>query len=148
MAQGQTVPDPAVPISREDLHALVDSVPEPALPAAKHVLENLQVWPAQPPVPERIARIQEEARRRATPGLPRGPGLGGGFGGNWQVGAEGEVKEGRYSSSRVEDGAVVVETHHFHRGHEITVIERLRLSEDGKTLSFSQIITGPKQEQR
>jgi hypothetical protein len=36
-----------------------------------------------------------------------------------------------------------VETHHFRDGIEITLIERFRLSEDGKTLSYTQEVTGP-----
>ncbi len=43
----------------------------------------------------------------------------------------------------MEDGVEVVETHHLRDGCEITVIERFRLSEDGKTLSYTQEVTGP-----
>ncbi len=44
---------------------------------------------------------------------------------------------------RKEGGAEVSETHHFFHGHEITLVERLGLSEDGKTISYTQEITGP-----
>jgi hypothetical protein len=51
------------------------------------------------------------------------------------------------SSSRIENGATVIETHFTYRGREITETKRLRVSEDGKKLTFSQEIRGPKQEQ-
>ena len=43
----------------------------------------------------------------------------------------------------VKMGPIVVETHTFRVGHEITLIERFRLSEDGKTLSYTQEVSGP-----
>ncbi|MEX2262234.1 MAG: Clp protease N-terminal domain-containing protein [Bryobacteraceae bacterium] len=89
------------------------------------------------PLPERIARIREEMMERASSGTGR---VGGG-GGGWRTGPKGEVRDGRYSSSWIEGGANVIET-------QITIIERLRLSDDGRTLSFSQEIAGPKQTQR
>jgi hypothetical protein len=41
----------------------------------------------------------------------------------------------------------VTETHRFFRGHEITIIERLRIKEVEKRLSYSQEIHGPDGEQ-
>ena len=58
-----------------------------------------------------------------------------------------QLPDGHYSSGRFEDGATVIETHRFYHGHEITIIERLRMSEDGKTLVYSQEIEGLKQQQ-
>jgi hypothetical protein len=40
----------------------------------------------------------------------------------------------------------VTETHRFFEGHELTIIERLRLKEEGKVLSYSQEIRGPSRE--
>jgi hypothetical protein len=37
----------------------------------------------------------------------------------------------------------VRETHHFHEGVEITITERMRLGENGKTLSYASAIEGP-----
>jgi hypothetical protein len=67
----------------------------------------------------------------------------GGGGGSWSTDMPGRMRKGRYSSSRFEDGAEVVETHHFRDEIEITVIERFRLSDDGKRLSYTQEIGGP-----
>jgi ATP-dependent Clp protease ATP-binding subunit ClpC len=50
----------------------------------------------------------------------------------------------QFSSTRAEDGTVTMETHRFHESHEITLIERLKLSDDGKTLQYSQEVRGPK----
>ena len=46
-------------------------------------------------------------------------------------------------SPRREDGPEVVETHHRYKGHKITPIGHFRLSEDGRTLSYTQEIKGP-----
>jgi hypothetical protein len=53
------------------------------------------------------------------------------------------MRQGRRSFTRIEDGVEVVESHHLREGHQIRLIERFRLSEDGKTLSYTQEITGP-----
>jgi ATP-dependent Clp protease ATP-binding subunit ClpA len=58
------------------------------------------------------------------------------------------VVNGRSSSTRMEDGTTVVETHQFLNGHQITIIERFRMNDSGKTLSYSQEIVGPKPEQQ
>jgi len=43
----------------------------------------------------------------------------------------------------MEEGNEVYETQHLWRGHEITLIERYRMSEDGTRLTYSQEIHGP-----
>jgi hypothetical protein len=42
----------------------------------------------------------------------------------------------------------VVESHTFIQGHEIRVVERMKVSEDGKTLRYSVQVNGPGQEHR
>jgi hypothetical protein len=76
------------------------------------------------------------------------PGMGavGGSGGSWTTDSQGRLRDGSFSSGRIEDGARVTETHRFFQGYEITLIERLRMTEDGKTLSYSQEIHGPKRD--
>ncbi len=71
-------------------------------------------------------------------------GGGGGVGVGWnraRFGAPGippgQMRQGRRSFSRIEDGVEVVETHHLRDGCEVTLIERFRLSEDGKTLTYT-----------
>jgi Clp amino terminal domain, pathogenicity island component len=140
VAQGGTAADSATsqePPARDSLHALVNTLPDGALQHAKRMLEHLHVWPPSAPLRERMSKGFRPGAVTAS----------GAFGG-WTSGPGGEVEDGDFSSTRVEDGAVVVETHRIHRGHEITLIERLRLSEDGKTLAYSQEIHGPKKEFR
>jgi ATP-dependent Clp protease ATP-binding subunit ClpA len=132
------------PVDRESLKALVDILPPERLGQAKRMLESLQTRPpAQLAVPPRIAELRQEMRDRFRRGLKPGTAGGAGGGGSWNADEAGKIRRGRYSSSRFEDGADVVETHHFRDGEEITLVERFRLSEDGKTLSYTQEITGP-----
>jgi ATP-dependent Clp protease ATP-binding subunit ClpC len=57
--------------------------------------------------------------------------------------SQGEPARARYTTSRKEGTAEIFESRHSFHGHEIVIIERLSLSEDGKTLSYSQEISGP-----
>lgn len=127
-------------MDRSELHRLVDSLPESAFDSAKAVLEHFQVWPPQPP-PEmkRIEEIRQEHLERMR--RSRAPGTGGGSG----VG--GIVHPGGYghcSHSSIEDGASVLESYHFYEGHEIFVIQRLRLSEDKQSIHYAHGVKGPK----
>ena len=58
------------------------------------------------------------------------------------LGTEDAVRREGITSRKV-GGAAVSETHHFFHGHEIILIERLSLSEDGKTISYIQEVRGP-----
>lgn len=116
---------------RASLHALLDKLPESAFRRAKRTLEHMQNWP--PAMPGTAFQ---------TAGPPSG--IMGGFGWGGGGGVRAEPAHGwRRSSFRLEDGADVYEMQHFYRGHEITIIERYRLSEDGKKLAYSQEIHGP-----
>lgn len=128
---------------RAGLHALVESLPAHLVQQATRMLENLQHRPPGPP--SRIAELRKEMQERFRRGLKPGMAGGGGSGGSWRTDEAGRIRSGSYSSNRFEDGAQVFETHHFHEGHEITVTERFRMSEDGSVLSYSQEITGPGQ---
>jgi hypothetical protein len=59
-------------------------------------------------------------------------------------GPDGVIRDGHRSSSRSEDGVRIYETSHIYRGIEISVRQRFQLSDDGKILSYSQEIRGPK----
>jgi hypothetical protein len=143
LSRSRVTPAPAPPPDRESLKVLVDRLPEQALEPAKRTLERLQMLPLIPP--PRIAELQKEMRDKARAALRPGMGMMGGGGGHWDADMQGRMRKGRYSSGRFEDGAEVVETHHIRDGIEITVIERFRLSDDGKRLSYSQEISGPGQ---
>jgi hypothetical protein len=58
----------------------------------------------------------------------------------------GNLRDGHYYTSRTEDGVRIFETRHVYRGIEITFSQRMQLSDDGKTLSYSEEIRGPKQQ--
>lgn len=145
LSRSKVTAAPAPPPDRESLRSLVDRLPEQAREPAKRMLERLQTFPLVPP--PRIAELQKEMRDKARAALKPGTGMmgGGGGGGAWMRDAHGQMTKGTWSSSRFEDGAEVVETHHFRDGVEITVMERFRLSEDGKHLSYTQQISGPGQ---
>jgi hypothetical protein len=118
------IPEPPVEDAdeRESLRTLVDRLPPRFLRPAKTTLEHLQgLADAQPGINDLW-----QGRPRLSPRA-----------------IEGGARPRRRSSSRVEDGIEVVETHHFRDGIEITLIERFRLSEDGKTLTYTQEVTGP-----
>lgn len=111
------------PPDRESLRALVDTLPEGALPHAKRMLQHMQTWP---------------------PHLScQGGFMGGGGGTAFGMAGGGPIRRGRHSSRRLEDGVEVYESRYVRDGHEITSIERFRMSEDGKTLSYTQEISGP-----
>jgi hypothetical protein len=136
-------------ISRETLSALVAALPERALNQAHAALTRLQVWPPAPPhVPERITEIQNEMHRRFQESARQGVGMIGGSGGAWRTDPQGKILNGSLSSARMENGAHVTETHRFFQGHEITIIERTRIREEEKLISYSQEIRGPGRQHR
>ncbi len=125
---------------REELHQLVDTLPEAALEPAEKSLRYFQKWPPiAPPEIERIGQERKERMLRSMPPGTSGKSMGGA---SYTVGCGGRV-QGRLSFSHSEEGGPVMETHHFHQGHEITIIERLRTSDDGKMLIYANEIAGP-----
>ena len=138
---------PRLKPTRETLNALVVTLPEGAIEQACRTLERLQVWPPRPPeMSPRIAEIQKEMHERFTRSIRPGTGMVGGSGGGWSTDPQGKLCDGSISSSRMEDGARVTETHRFFQGHELTIVERLRITEEGKTLSYSYELHGPKKD--
>jgi hypothetical protein len=129
-------------MTREELHRLVDTLPEAALEPAEKALQHFQVWPRQPP-PE-VERMQREHHERMLQSMRPGTISVGGGGGSYSAGSGGRIGNGRFSFTRWEDKTAVVETHHFHYGHEITITERLRMDDDGKKLIYATEIVGPK----
>ena len=128
-------------MDREELHRLVDGLPEGALEHARKMLDHLQTWPPQPPPEiERLRTLQQERMRQATrPGV----GFVGGGGGGYRLREDGRIRNGHHSFCYPDDGGVVHETHHFHEGVEVTIRERMRLGENGKTLIYDNAIEGP-----
>jgi hypothetical protein len=120
----EALPESPISANHATVHALIDKVPESSLGWVKMMLDRM------------VARVPGSISSMA-------------FGGpHLQRDIEGQMKEGRFTSEREENGAVVSETQHFHHGHQISVTEKFRLSEDGKKLLYSQEIVGPKLEQQ
>src|SRR2546427_6438785 len=128
-------------MSREELHRLVDILPEAALEPAEKALQHFQIWPRQPP-PE-VERMQREHHERMLQSMRPGTISGGGGGGSYSMGSGRRGQSGHFSFSRWEDKTSVIETHHFHEGHEITITERLRMDDDRKMLIYASEIVGP-----
>jgi len=129
-------------MSREELHRRVDTLLEAALEPAEKALQHFQIWPRQPP-PE-VERMRREHEERMLRSMRPGTVSTGSGGGIYSGGSGDRIEDGRFSFSRHEDKTSVIETHHFYRGHEITVTERLRMDDDGKALFYSTEIVGPK----
>jgi hypothetical protein len=124
--------------TREELHKLIESMPNGAMEAAHGVLSNLQIWPPVPPpdVQEMRKRMQErrlELRQRQTPGTIAV------FGGNRHY--DSAKGSGSFGLNYWDGDSYVQETLRHHKGHELTVIERIRV--DGQHLMYKHEITGP-----
>src|ERR1700730_7554442 len=128
-------------MTREELHRLVDTLPEAALEPAEKALQHFQIWPRLPP-PE-VERMQREHHERMLRSMRPGTVGTSGGGGSYSVGTGGQIENGRFSFTRSEEKTSVIETHHFHQGHEITITERLRMDDDGKMLIYATEIVGP-----
>jgi hypothetical protein len=88
----------------------------------------------------------EQLKFFPPPVMPRGPGEFRGMAGTSVRDAQGRLRDGHRSSSRTEDNARIFETSHIFRGIEITVTQRMQLSNDGHALSYSASIRGPKEQ--
>jgi hypothetical protein len=129
--------------NRETLHELIDTLPDAALESAQRVLQNYQTWPPRPPinVEKMRKRVDELFRRR---GEERAALTGTRFVGS-RVGSGRFTSDsdGMASMSTTEGQTLVTLEIHLFRGHRLEIEERLRLSEDKKSLVYAQQIKGP-----
>ena len=129
-----TPPNPLTPeeaaAEREVLRSLIESLPDDALRQAHAILEHARTTPSRGMLG--LTGFAEIRRRMLDRKGQRG------VVGGWQ--------EGQFSSTRMENGTMIFETRRIHKGHQITLIERVRVSDDGKTLHYSQELLGPKRE--
>jgi hypothetical protein len=128
MAEGASSTEDVVPPDRKTLHSLIDQLPESSLGWVKMMLDRRIADPPRSLSPRSLSMMA--------------------YGGRFQRDTEGKMKEGRFTSERHEDGAVVSQTQRFHHGHQISVTEKIRLSDNGKKLLYSQEIVGPNPEQQ
>ncbi len=124
--------------TREELHALVDTLPDGAIEAAHRMLSSQQVWPPPPPPSvEEMRKRMEERRLEMRQG--QRPGTIAGFGGTRGY----DPAKGAGSSSfQYWDGDTFVqETLRNHKGHELTIVERIRA--EGGRLIYKHDVRGP-----
>jgi hypothetical protein len=129
--------------SRESLCKLIDTLPEGALESAERVLRNYQIWPPKPPieVEKMRERVHELFRKNIEGQIARtGQGIMGSHvtGGNFKPDGDG----GASMSTSEGQTSVAFEVRIF-RGLRLEIEERLRMSEDSKSLLYTQTITGP-----
>ena len=133
-----SVPSDDAPLSpeeakaaRDQLRALIESLPDRVLAPAHGALLHLQHGQLRKPLaPPRVAELRAEWRER----MRETGGSAVGFMGAGPMPV----------SIRLEGRAAVFETLRFYHGHEITIVERIELADDGRVLKYSQQILGPK----
>jgi hypothetical protein len=116
------------PPNRATLHSLIDDLPDNLISTAQLALEQFKFFP---PPPMSFPREPGQIRMMTASSVRD---------------QQGQVRDGHRSTSRTEDGARISETSHIFRGIEITVTQRMQLSDDGKVLSYSISIRGPKEQ--
>ena len=136
IAKSGATPDPKpltpeeAAAEREALRSLIASLPDDALRRARSVLEHTPTAPTHGLLG--LTGFGDIRRRM----LER----------KGQMGIVGGWQEGHFSSSSMENGTMIFETRRVHKGHHLILIERVRVSDDGKTLHYSQELRGPKGE--
>jgi hypothetical protein len=129
--------------SRESLHELVDKLPEAALETTERVLCNYRTWPPKPPVGvERMRqRVDGNLRKRADESAAHGRG---GLISSHFIGGHSNSDGDGMASGTTMDGPVLVNFEiRIFRGRRLELEERLRLSDDEKSLLYSKQIKGP-----
>src|ERR1700688_1775415 len=130
-------------LTRESLRKMVDTLPEGALESAERVLRNYQIWPPKPPieVAKMRERVRELFRKNIEGQIAR---TGQGIIGSHVVGRKFQPDgDGGASMSTSEGQTSVTFEIRIFRGHRLEIEERLRMSEDNKSLLYTQTVTGP-----
>jgi hypothetical protein len=131
--------------SREELHKLVDSMPEGAIETARQVLTLFQVWPPQmPPQVEEMRQVLEgrlKEVQESHSGMNSVIGIPGGCMEWPNDQSTGRLRSGYWSFDHLDGETLVVETRRYKDGHELSVIERIRV--EGGHLTYKHEITGP-----
>jgi len=130
---------------RESLHELIDTLPEAALEAAGRVLQNYQTWPPKPPigVEKMHARVDELLKRRGEE-LAAAHNRTGYVSVDMRGGSFKPDGDGMASASAMDGPDLVNFEIRIFCGHRLELEERLHLSENKKSLVYTQQIKGPK----
>jgi hypothetical protein len=124
--------------TREELHKLIDSMPDGAIEAAHRMLNHMQVWP--PPAPPGADEMRQRMKERRTQVMQRQkPGTFAAFGGGGNYDAAKGVASSSFS--HWEDDWYVTEVLRRHHGHELSIVERVRV--DGHHLIYRNEVSGP-----
>src|SRR5262245_16243409 len=130
--------------TREHFRRLVDSLPEEAIETAYQALSQFQVGP--PPLPPQIEELRQEYEKRlrelqeARVGETDVVTIGGGII-DWPQ-DQPTLKSGHWSVDRLDGDSLVVETLRYKDGHELAIVERIRI-QDGQMI-YKHEITGPR----
>ena len=130
-------------LSRDALHALVDELPEAALEATERMLKNYQRWQSRPPMTIEKMRERVYERFRNHGGKSEAHGGKGFIRGYVGGGSSTPDGDGMSSMSTMDGPEFLNFEVRVFRGHGLELEERLRLSDDGKLLRYSQRIGGP-----
>ena len=133
-------------VTRDQLSALIEQMPEDKLDMIRMNLESILDPPQPNPRIEQIMRRSEEFQKQlperlkqlqagCKPEMVRGFSMGGGFGS--MPGGRGD---GEHKYSWQEDRAIVTHRMVLYDGYEIDIVDRLKLTEDEKTLVYEQEI--------
>jgi len=127
--------------TREQLHGLLDFLPEQAIEAAYRVLSQFQTWP--PPAIEEL-RLKYEQRLKEIQEAGSGEigtiGIGGG---SMELQDPTErLRSGYWSFDHLDGDTLVVETHRYKDGHQLSIIERIHIQDEH--LIYEHEITGPR----
>jgi len=129
--------------SRESLRELIDTLPDDALESAERVLRNYQVWPPKPHIGVEAMRerVHQLFRKNIEERIARtGRGVIGSHSMSSSFKPDGD---GRASMSTSEGQTLVTFDLRIFRGQRLQIEERLRMSDDNKSLLHAQAITGP-----
>src|SRR5262245_43801044 len=114
--------------SREELHTLVNALPEGAIEAAYRAMSLFQVWPPQ--FPPEIEELRHKYEKRVKEVQEAHVGAIGGVGigsGSMEWPQDQTARSGHWSFDYLDGDTLVVETHRYKDGHELAIVERIRI---------------------
>jgi hypothetical protein len=131
--------------TRESLHKLLDTLPEAALESTERVLQNYKAWMWPPQQTDDLTKMRQEVEERfrksaAEHAARTGRGVISSSVSGSRFKPDGD---GMSSMSGWEGETLVTVELHVFRGHRLEIEERLRISDDKKSLLYAQHVKGP-----
>jgi hypothetical protein len=133
--------------NREALHKLIDMMPEDSLEAAERVLKAYHTWPPRLPIAfEKLhERVDELLKRRAEQWAAHN--RTGYVSARMGGGSFKPDGDGMASASTMDGPDLMNFEIRIFCGHRLELEERLHLSEDKKSLVYTQQIKGPREKE-